>query len=269
MSAPRPTQGIVSLPALDVRRQPTHRSEMGSQLLMGEVVRVRRRSRGGEWALIRNEADGYQGWVRAWGLVPAGARRAGSWRRAARARVARIWVEAREGPGRGPLVSPLLWGNRAIPGPIRGRHRRLELPDGRRGWVPTSTLAIGPRRPPGLVARVRDLLGIPYLWGGRTPAGFDCSGFSQVLLAEQGHRLPRDAAHQERAARRLGARERSRPGDLAFFGSPGKPASHVGVLLGGSYYAHSRGRVRINSIDPGNPLYDKALGGQFRGVRRP
>jgi gamma-D-glutamyl-L-lysine dipeptidyl-peptidase len=269
MSTRRPTHAVVSLAALDVRRRPGHGSEMRSQLLMGEVVRVRRRSAAGEWCLIENEADGYRGWVRAWGLVQVTARRAAVWRRLATARVTRNWIEAHAEPGRGALVSPLILGSRLIPGTTRGRFREVELPDGRRGWTEARALTVGRRRAPSLTVRVRDLLGIPYLWGGRTPAGLDCSGLVQLLLAEQGCRLPRDAADQERSTRLLGPTERVRTGDLAFFGTARGPAAHVGVLLGGGYYAHARGRVKVNSLVPGNPLYDRALSRQFRGVRRP
>jgi cell wall-associated NlpC family hydrolase len=268
MRHPKPTHGVVCLAALDVRRRPGHTSEMRTQLLLGEVVRIVRRAVGGTWCLVRNEADGYRGWVRAWGLVEVSARRAAAWHRRATARVTRTWAEARIDRGHGALVSPLVWGGRLIPGRARGRFRPVELPDGRRGWVDSSALAIGRSRPPDMISRARDLLGIPYLWGGRTPSGMDCSGLSQLLLGEQGVRIPRDAAQQERAARRLG-RDLPRVGDLAFFGRPRGPAAHVAVLLGGGYYIHSRGRVRINSLDPSNPLYDSALMGQFRGLRRP
>lgn len=269
MTSPIATHGVVSLAALDVRRRPGHGSEMGSQLLMGEVVRVRQRVARGAWCLVENETDGYRGWVRAWGLVEVSAGRAAAWRRTSRARVTRIWAEVRLEPGKGALVTPLVWGGRVIPGRSRGRHRRIELPDGRRGWIESGALIVGQGRSPEMMTRVRDLLGIPYLWGGRTPAGIDCSGLTQLLLSEQGYRLPRDAADQERSSKRLGRSDRPRAGDLAFFGPPGKPAGHVGVLLGGGYFVHSRAMVRINSIDPDKPLYDKALGAQFRGVRRP
>lgn len=265
----RPTSGVITLAALDVRRRPDHASEMGSQLLMGEVVRVIRRSAGDRWYLVENVADRYRGWVRAWGVFLAGPRPLADWRRRARARVAALWVEVREAPGRGPLVTPLFWGARVIAGRVQGRFRRVELPDGVRGWVESRSLAIGPRAALPLLERARSLLGVPYLWGGRTPAGMDCSGLVQMLLAEHGHRLPRDAGDQERSCRPLGLRRRPRAGDLAFFGPPGAPAAHVGVMIGDGAYVHARGRVRVNSLEAGNKLYDMELSLQFRGIRSP
>jgi gamma-D-glutamyl-L-lysine dipeptidyl-peptidase len=270
MSRSRPPKsGIVSLAALDVRRRPDHASEMGSQLLMGEVVRVIRRAAEGRWLLVESLADGYRGWVRAWGVLLAGPRQVADWRRRARARATALWVEAREGRGRGPLVTPLFWGARVAAGRTQGRYRRIELPDGVQGWVESRALATGPRDTPGLMDRVRGLLGVPYLWGGRTPTGMDCSGFVQMLLGEQGYRLPRDAGDQERSCRPLGARSRPGVGDLAFFGPRGAPAQHVGMMIGADTYVHARGRVRVNSLDPDNTLYDNELSGQLRGIRRP
>jgi hypothetical protein len=266
MSGTRITHGVVSLAALDLRRRPAHPSEMRSQLLMGEVVRVRHRDGAGAWCLVQNESDGYEGWVRAWGLVEVPARRAANWRSMATARVSRLWAEVRVAPGRGPLVSPLVWGNRVIPGTARGLHRNVELPDGRRGWVDSRALD---DEPVGLQTRVLNLLGVPYLWGGRTPAGIDCSAFVQLVLAEQGVCLPRDAADQELATVPLDRGEPPEPGDLVFFGPSRSRAAHVGIVLGGGYYAHSRGLVRINSFESGNQLYDKKLSMQLRAVRRP
>jgi hypothetical protein len=264
-----PTSGVVGLAALDVRRKPDHASEMGSQLLMGESVRVIRSGAKDRWLLVENLADRYRGWVRSWGLVLTSARRMAVWSGRARGRPIPPWIEVRDLPGGGSVITPLFWGGRVIPGRLRGRFRRVELPDGVRGWVRARDLALGDRRARPLAARVRDLLGVPYLWGGRTPAGLDCSGLSQMLLAEQGLQLPRDAGDQERACRPLGAGESPRAGDLAFFGARGGPAAHVGVVLGSGLYIHARGRVRMNHLKSSNILFDKELGAQFRSISRP
>lgn len=263
----RETHAVVCLPALDVRTEPRHAAELGSQLLMGEVVRLLRWSPDRSWARVRNEADRYAGWVRAWGLVPATARRVARWRRAATGRIGVPLALVRVEPGSGASVSPVFLGDRLIPGRGSRGWRAVELPDGRRGWLPAEALAA--RRRPALEARIASLLGVPYLWGGRTPAGFDCSAFVQQVLLEQGISLPRDAKDQCRRSKRLAAGVPPRPGDLAFFRRKGEPPSHVGIALGGGFFAHARGRVAVASVEAENPLCDKDLLPQFMGWYRP
>jgi hypothetical protein len=242
---------------------------MTSQLLLGEVVRrVGRPVRGGWWR-VENLTDRYEGWVRDWGVVPTTGARAGSWRRRARARVAVPFAEVRSRPGSGGSVSPLPLNARVIPGKRTGRWRAVELPDGRRGFVPAGILAAPGDPPPGLVRRIRGLLGVPYLWGGRTPAGFDCSGFTQQVLAERGFGLPRDAAHQYEACRPLGSGGEPALGDLLFFRDRSGSVTHVGIALGGGFFAHARGRVRIASLEDDNPLYDSEIAAQFAAFRTP
>ena len=262
------TYAVVSHAVVDVRRRPDHRAELASQLLLGEVVRVLGSRSGRPWWWIEGVLDGYRGWVRAWGLIRVRPARARAWQSKAAARVAVAVTEVRSGPGRGLLVSPLFLNSRIIAGRRRGDHRQVELPDGRRGWVPVSALA-GPLPGIALLERVKSLLGVPYHWGGRTALGLDCSGFSQLVLAEQGLALPRDAAHQLRASRPLLAGEEPEPGDLVFFAAPGRPPGHVGIGLGQGYYAHCRGVVRISSVERCNPLCDSELKNQMLGWWRP
>ena len=240
----RLTHAVVSLAALDMRQRPEHSAELTSQLLLGEVVRILGARRGGQWWRVEGLADGYRGWVRGWGLVLVPAARARSWQAKSIARVAVAVAEARTGPGRGALVSPLFLNSRVIAGRRLGSHRRVELPDGRRGWVPAASLALRGEKP-ALLERVLSLLGVPYHWGGRTALGFDCSGFTQQVLAEQGVSLPRDAVHQLGASRRLSSGEKPQPGDLIFFAASGHPPGHVGIGLGGGYFAHCRGMVLV------------------------
>jgi SH3-like domain-containing protein len=264
----RATYGVISAAVLDVRRRPGHRHELGSQLLLGEVVRVLRTHRDGTWVQVEGLSDGYRGWVRAWGLLRVARARARSWEAKAAARLVVASAEVRARPGGGALVSPLFLNSRVIAARRCGRWRRVELPDGRRGWISASALA-GAGERVDLTERVMGLLGVPYHWGGRTPAGFDCSGFTQQVLAEQGIRLPRDAAHQMRSCRRLGAGETPVAGDLIFFGRPGRPVGHVGLGLGGGYFAHCRGIVRISSVGRHNALWDSELSGHSIGWWRP
>src|SRR5512138_461621 len=132
---PRSSHAVVTLPALDVRRRPSHQAELTSQLLMGEVVRVLGRGPRPEWRRVENLADGYRGWVRTWGLVPVARVRALVWLRKATARVTVPVSSATTRRGGGALVSPLFLNSRVIPLRREAAATRIELPDGRRGWV--------------------------------------------------------------------------------------------------------------------------------------
>ena len=124
------------------------------------------------------------------------------------------------------------------------------------------------RRRPGVLERIQSLTGAPYQWGGRSPMALDCSGFTQLVLAEQGIALPRDARDQWRACEEIRRSDHGRVGDLVFFGSAERNQAHVGLYLGDGYFVHSRGRVAINSLDPDNLLCDSELLAQFRGIGR-
>jgi hypothetical protein len=233
---------------------------------MGEVVRAFEASPDGRWWRIENHADRYSGWVRSWGLVGASATRAAGFERRA-VMVVKAYAEVRSLDGR-TLVSPVVWRNRLLVGRARGPVRSAELPDGRRGWIAVEAVARASVARTSLSERIRDLLGVPYLWGGRTPLGIDCSAFTQLVLAEQGIALPRDAQDQHRACKPV-ALDEVRPADLLFFGRPRGPLGHVALALGGGAYAHARGWVRVNSLNRGNPLYDSELAHQLRAAGRP
>lgn len=93
--------------------------------------------------------------------------------------------------------------------------------------------ASGVSTPQRAIAIGKTQLGTMYRWGGTTPAGFDCSGFTSFSFAKAGKTLPRTAAQQQRAARRV---TQPVPGDLVFFGAP---AYHVGIYVGGGKMLHS------------------------------
>ena len=92
-------------------------------------------------------------------------------------------------------------------------------------------------------------LNAPYLWGGRSPLGIDCSGFTQMVYRLQGINLPRDAYQQADIGTTLSFIEESDPGDLAFFDNKEGRIVHVGIILEENYIIHASGKVRIDRID--------------------
>jgi cell wall-associated NlpC family hydrolase len=93
--------------------------------------------------------------------------------------------------------------------------------------------------------------GRPYRLGGETPDGFDCSGLVQYVFAQYGLVLPREVREQFQVGERV-KRAAIRPGDLVFFATEGRGASHVGIALGGGEFVHApnaRGTVRISRLD--------------------
>lgn len=99
-------------------------------------------------------------------------------------------------------------------------------------------------------------LNAPYLWGGKSPLGIDCSGFTQMVFKLNGIRLPRDARDQVSHGKTLAFLEESRPGDLAFFDNEEGRIIHVGILLRDMRILHASGKVKINKIDHQGILSD-------------
>ena len=100
-----------------------------------------------------------------------------------------------------------------------------------------------------LVENALMYLNAPYLWGGRSPLGIDCSGFSQMVYRLQGISLPRDAYQQAEVGTTLSFVEESEPGDLAFFDNKEGKITHVGIILADNHIIHASGKVRIDRID--------------------
>jgi hypothetical protein len=261
--------GIVALSVADLRREPRHAAELRSQLLLGETVTIDAERAGGQWLRVTGLEDGYSGWMRDWAVVRVSRGSVRRWRTRARARVVQPLETLHTDVSPRLAVMPVFLGSRLeLLGVAKGR-ARVRLPDGRTASLPARSIRAGAKPPTTLRRRLASLAGVPYLWGGRTPAGFDCSGFTQVVLGEQGISLPRDARDQYRAARRLRRDEAGQPGDLVFFARAAEPVSHVGILTDRGTYVHCRGAVREASLDPVSPLCERDLLAQFRGIGRP
>ncbi len=159
----------------------------------------------------------------------------------------------------------------------------MRTPDGRTGFVLKADAAPYARwlaalrsDPASLVATARSLMGTPYLWGGTSTKGMDCSGFTKTVYLLHGLILPRDADQQAEAGVPVDAGAdfaNLQPGDLLFFGRKAAPGQeedivHVGMWIGGREFIHESGRVRISSMDPAASNYEPYEQGRYVRARR-
>ena len=109
-------------------------------------------------------------------------------------------------------------------------------------------------------------LNSPYLWGGKTPFGIDCSGFTQMVYKINGYKLSRDAKDQADQGETLSFIEESEAGDLAFFNNDQGDIIHVGIILQNNHIIHASGKVRIDRIDH-NGIYNNDLNKHTHSLR--
>jgi cell wall-associated NlpC family hydrolase len=128
------------------------------------------------------------------------------------------------------------------------------------GWVANNQLlpidhspapgtAVTELTPESLKEKALQYLDTPYLWGGKTACGIDCSGFSQQVYKSFGIRLPRDSYQQAEMGEVVGFLVEATCGDLAFFDNDEGRITHVGIMLNNHEIIHSSGKVRIDKID--------------------
>ncbi|MBR1792489.1 MAG: C40 family peptidase [Bacteroidales bacterium] len=200
------TQGYCFLSVVPLRREPSHRSEMVSQLLRAETFDVVESQP--EWSRVRCHHDGYEGWVD------------------------NKQYHILDGAKNKNSLGTLLTEDEAQ---VRGMRERIASPSE--------------------VAR-RFYLGAPYLWGGRSPAGIDCSGLVQVCFQACGIQLLRDASQQVTQGREVPGLVQVVPDDLCFFGSSPDHITHVAMVISDGSVIHSSGYVRIDPIDD-KGIYNK------------
>jgi gamma-D-glutamyl-L-lysine dipeptidyl-peptidase len=244
----------------DVRREGAHAAELITQLVMGDEAYPLTAE--GDWHFVRLRDD-YHGWVRSWYVRETDAGEIAAYDARALDVVAANVAYVLSAPSEGSLpVSEAVAGTPVVAGPPAAGYRAVVLPGGRSGFIREEQLA--ERRRPGapdrgrLVERAMRFAGIPYLWGGTTPKGFDCSGLVQRVFRMEGISLPRDSDMQALVGDLVPKEDAARlaPGDLLFFGEGGR-VSHVAISMGGDLYVHSSGEVRISSLRTGDERYDE------------
>ena len=146
---------------------------------------------------------------------------------------------------------------------------QVSLPWGDTGWLEKEHFSeFPPFSRDNLVDFAFEFLGYPFFWGGRSPKGFDCSGFVQFTFDMLGVTVPRDSWMQQKESKSVAVLPSDAgAGDLLFFGESSNKADHVGISLGGGRIIHARGRVRINSLNPREFDFDSQLRKSFIEVK--
>lgn len=275
------TWGIITVSVANMRSDPGEDAELSSQVLMGSVVKILKKK--GGWVYIQSP-DKYLGWADPDQLVRVTESTAKEWTNAKRVFVTSYFGFVLQRPDAQSFPVCDITGGAVLKDlGTTGEWTKVGLADGRTGFIPKNSVIDyaqwGEQLRPvadNIERTGRYLMGVPYLWGGTSPKGVDCSGFTRTVFLLNGQQLNRDANQQAEQGEEIepGAQfENLRKGDLLFFGRKAdekRPERivHVGIYLGDRLFIHSSGKVRLNSFDPASPIYDEPDLNRFVRARR-
>jgi hypothetical protein len=217
-----------------VRELADHRSEMTSQLLLGEQVHVLDTSNE-QWLHVRSLHDGYEGWCQRIQLEEVNAEVP---------EIKGYFSGANGMANVNGQPMQVFTGTPVYNAPVVAGVFKISFT----GLLHRSASDLADRQEV-LRAAAFQYLNASYVWGGRTSAGIDCSGFAQMVYRQLDIHLQRDAWLQAREGESIGFLQEARCGDLAFFDEPDSRISHVGILLNDREIIHASGKVRVDDID--------------------
>jgi hypothetical protein len=275
------TIGVVSVSVANLRTRPGHECEMATQALLGTPVRLLKVEHH-DWFLVQTP-DEYLGWSDDH-IVRMTQEQYSAWEAKPKVIVTTevAFVRTSLDPS-SDVVSDVVIGDLLAVNRDVGSAYEVMYPDGRTGYLVKSAaelfgpwLARAESTPERIVSTAKRFLGVPYLWGGTSAKGLDCSGFTKTVYYLNGVVLPRDASQQAQVGAPVELKEdfsNVRSGDLLFFGGKGtdrRPGrvTHVAISLGGMRFIHASSYVQINSLNPTDPDYSEGRARTFLGVRR-
>lgn len=223
--------GICHLSVVPMREEASDKSEMTSQILYGELLTVLNKTE--KWCRVKLEEDGYEGWISTHQFTPI-------------SKEDFITYQGKTKQYNCDLVE-YVWNSDKILLPISlgaSIHNASLLNHSFDGNFSDPIF-----RKENLLLTAQSYLNAPYLWGGKTPFGIDCSGFVQMVYRMNNIALPRDASDQSLEGEVLSFIEETEPGDLAFFDNAEGQIIHVGIVMPDNYIIHAHGQVRIDRLD--------------------
>ena len=231
--------GVLRLSLVPMRANPSDASEMISQLLFGEHYMVLEASEDKKWLKIKNAFDGYEGWID-------------------KKQHHQISKDYYDQIGETEykicidLVSKILFKqqiNHVVAGSILPLLNNPIFKDEENvAFNGTSKTLYQKWGVATMMNQANKYLNTPYLWGGRTPFGIDCSGFTQIVYKTGGYNIPRDSSQQILKGKEVEFADR-RAGDLAFFTNAEGRMNHVGLVMEDGKIIHASGKVRIDLLD--------------------
>ena len=227
---------VCTVAAAAVRKEPSHKTEMTNQLLFGETMKVLETK--DEWFLVRSMYDNYEGWLTHHLIDEIGKDIA--------------WEPLQFVCS--DLVNFIQFSNQLLNAPMGAALTGFEketgaLWDKQYSFDGQYRSFEQPSNENELLETARKWLNAPYLWGGKTLMGVDCSGFVQTVFKVHGIRLGRDAWQQAKDGEGVEQLSLAKTGDVAFFNNSEGKIIHVGILLNRNQIIHASGKVRIDKID--------------------
>ena len=271
--------GIINFSVCNVHQAEDSSSEMLTQGLLGmKAIILERR----KWIKIKLENDDNEGWVHPKAITSLNPDE--QWTNSSKIIITAHYGFSYTQPDiHSQCVSDLVSGNRLRLLQETNAFYKVEYPDKRQAYVP---IAISQKEDewkkqnqldaPHILATAHSLMGIPYIWGGTSAKGRDCSGFVRLCFLLNGGSIPRDSYQQAQLGKRLELTENLsnlQPGDLLFFGihvpqNPIHGVRHIGIHIADGRYIHSQGYIHINSLLKNDQDYDEENTKRFLFAQR-